>query len=128
PWPGPATAADASSTPNATRFTRPLIPRPGGVPLPGGRIRGPARGTAGARAGAAPRSKNGDRGCSPRQHPIGGAERVRTAGLLRARQEIRTSELQSRENLVCRLLLEKKKIWIIATSYDAMAIYFSLHI
>src|SRR5690606_42040679 len=29
----------------------------------------------------------------------------------RARSEEHTSELQSRENLVCRLLLEKKNIW-----------------
>src|SRR5690606_39832674 len=37
----------------------------------------------------------------------------------RARSEEHTSELQSRENLVCRLLLEKKKIqrtlWLITT-------------
>src|SRR5690606_40360791 len=31
-------------------------------------------------------------------------------GVLRGRSEEHTSELQSRENLVCRLLLEKKKI------------------
>src|SRR5690606_40111686 len=31
------------------------------------------------------------------------------AGLVAARSEEHTSELQSRENLVCRLLLEKKK-------------------
>src|SRR5690606_39929844 len=36
--------------------------------------------------------------------------RLDVAGpLLRARSEEHTSELQSRENLVCRLLLEKKK-------------------
>src|SRR5690606_41514582 len=33
---------------------------------------------------------------------------VRGRGLLNARSEEHTSELQSRENLVCRLLLEKK--------------------
>src|SRR5690606_41746338 len=33
----------------------------------------------------------------------------RTTGDIRARSEEHTSELQSRENLVCRLLLEKKK-------------------
>src|SRR6266700_2864063 len=33
----------------------------------------------------------------------------RRAGTRRARSEEHTSELQSRENLVCRLLLEKKK-------------------
>src|SRR5207302_8807549 len=36
-----------------------------------------------------------------------GARRPR--GLFRVRSEEHTSELQSRENLVCRLLLEKKK-------------------
>src|SRR5690606_39669230 len=44
---------------------------------------------------------------------VGGAERLRdvgheVAGALRSEEH--TSELQSRENLVCRLLLEKKKI------------------
>src|SRR5690606_41364501 len=38
--------------------------------------------------------------------------RVRTAGSVSGRSEEHTSELQSRENLVCRLLLEKKKICI----------------
>src|SRR5436309_12033490 len=33
--------------------------------------------------------------------------------VLRCRSEEHTSELQSRENLVCRLLLEKKKITIV---------------
>src|SRR5690606_41652660 len=37
------------------------------------------------------------------------AERGSTAEARRARSEEHTSELQSRENLVCRLLLEKKK-------------------
>src|SRR5690606_41056630 len=32
----------------------------------------------------------------------------------RSRSEEHTSELQSRENLVCRLLLEKSKRWLIA--------------
>src|SRR5690606_40433856 len=36
--------------------------------------------------------------------------RRRGGRLLRRRSEEHTSELQSRENLVCRLLLEKKKI------------------
>src|SRR5436309_9866056 len=35
-----------------------------------------------------------------------------------ARSEEHTSELQSRENLVCRLLLEKKKKTMINTSHD----------
>src|SRR5436309_11661856 len=34
---------------------------------------------------------------------------VSSRGVLRRRSEEHTSELQSRENLVCRLLLEKKK-------------------
>src|SRR5436309_12273216 len=38
------------------------------------------------------------------QHPA-----VRTVPVPQARSEEHTSELQSRENLVCRLLLEKKK-------------------
>src|SRR5690606_23265854 len=48
--------------------------------------------------------------------PVPGNYRSRTASLLRhgprprGRSEEHTSELQSRENLVCRLLLEKKKI------------------
>src|SRR5690606_41338433 len=58
----------------------------------------------------------------PHRHP-GDVERLRAAGPARlrgrtvgtgraadaARSEEHTSELQSRENLVCRLLLEKKK-------------------
>src|SRR5690606_42072593 len=34
---------------------------------------------------------------------------TRITGLMRERSEEHTSELQSRENIVCRLLLEKKK-------------------
>src|SRR5438270_10620269 len=37
----------------------------------------------------------------------------------RSRSEEHTSELQSQSNLVCRLLLEKKKIAILATSIHA---------
>src|SRR2546430_4255770 len=52
-----------------------------------------------------PRARRGrpgaaHRDCDPR---LGGA------GLLRPRSEEHTSELQSQSNLVCRLLLEKKK-------------------
>src|SRR5207302_4322765 len=39
----------------------------------------------------------------------GSAKTVGCPGQLRSRSEEHTSELQSRENLVCRLLLEKKK-------------------
>src|SRR5690606_41012480 len=38
--------------------------------------------------------------------------------LMSARSEEHTSELQSRENLVCRLLLEKKKIITISDQID----------
>src|SRR5690349_23733180 len=42
----------------------------------------------------------------------GRAARVDDAGEIRARSEEHTSELQSRRDLVCRLLLEKKKnVW-----------------
>src|SRR3712207_8505882 len=52
-----------------------------------------------------------------RRHPLGGARRQGSAGravrralaVLVARSEEHTSELQSRQYLVCRLLLEKKK-------------------
>src|SRR5215475_15783193 len=47
------------------------------------------------------------RSCEPRRCTPSCASRGRTGR--RARSEEHTSELQSRENLVCRLLLEKKK-------------------
>src|SRR5256886_15753664 len=43
------------------------------------------------------------------QHPGRGADGVGEARLGRGRSEEHTSELQSQSNLVCRLLLEKKK-------------------
>src|SRR5436309_5370812 len=47
------------------------------------------------------------RGGDRRDRGRGG--RLRASGPVGARSEEHTSELQSRENLVCRLLLEKKK-------------------
>src|SRR5690606_41400748 len=47
--------------------------------------------------------------CSAARPPPGAAPRPRAASCRRPRSEEHTSELQSRENLVCRLLLEKKK-------------------
>src|SRR5438105_14601405 len=44
-----------------------------------------------------------------RRHRRGGGRCLRLAGLLELRSEEHTSELQSRVDLVCRLLLEKKK-------------------
>src|SRR2546430_13547214 len=45
-----------------------------------------------------------------RRHLNGETVRARPAGPLERRSEEHTSELQSQSNLVCRLLLEKKKI------------------
>src|SRR5690606_40383887 len=51
---------------------------------------------------------------SSRHHPepyvIGGYITIDKLDFIKERSEEHTSELQSRENLVCRLLLEKKKI------------------
>src|SRR5690606_41652332 len=43
------------------------------------------------------------------KQPVGGNAQVRDGVEAALRSEEHTSELQSRENLVCRLLLEKKK-------------------
>src|SRR5690606_41319087 len=45
-----------------------------------------------------------------RDHAVGDLEARRRRGRSERRSEEHTSELQSRENLVCRLLLEKKNI------------------
>src|SRR3712207_8859939 len=52
-----------------------------------------------------------DRGTAGRKprHPPGRRVRERSGGRERERSEEHTSELQSRQYLVCRLLLEKKK-------------------
>src|SRR5690606_41798223 len=63
--------------------------------------RGVRAGHGGGIGGRAPLSGDGRAGRHPRR-----TCRVSAAG---ARSEEHTSELQSRENLVCRLLLEKKK-------------------
>src|SRR5690606_40861819 len=72
-------------------------------PLPGGRSAHPA---------SAPAPRHAVRNLGPpatpaRPRPQGRRARV-PAPVLRPRSEEHTSELQSRENLVCRLLLEKK--------------------
>src|SRR6266567_8975625 len=53
-----------------------------------------------------------------RRHPVGLAARPRRGPAPAGRSEEHTSELQSQSNLVCRLLLEKKKntIYIIITN------------
>src|SRR2546427_5829967 len=50
-------------------------------------------------------------GCSQRDHPASGRTRDESlpGTALEPRSEEHTSELQSQSNLVCRLLLEKKK-------------------
>src|SRR5690606_41624755 len=48
-------------------------------------------------------------GAEPRDGSLGGFEAALDAVLDPYRSEEHTSELQSRENIVCRLLLEKKK-------------------
>src|SRR5690606_41418139 len=45
-----------------------------------------------------------------RRWPIRPTDMLHSSGRLQARSEEHTSKLQSRENLVCRLLLEKKNI------------------
>src|SRR5690606_41401830 len=70
--------------------------RRGSTHLRGGAPRGGGNGPA---AGAGRGPDPGDRPAA--EHPPGAAPEVRS--------EEHTSELQSRENLVCRLLLEKKK-------------------
>src|SRR5690606_41853530 len=54
-------------------------------------------------------AEEGAEGPGPRRHYDCCGRRYPAAGLQGARSEEHTSELQSRENLVCRLLLEKKK-------------------
>src|SRR5690606_39332742 len=90
----------ATLFPYTTLFrSRGAARQPGGELFTGGPGRGRDRGVAQAR-GAEPLPAP-DRG---RSRPGPGGPGVRTGG----RSEEHTSELQSRENLVCRLLLEKK--------------------
>src|SRR5690606_39857971 len=78
--------------------------------------RGACRGRGGSGACPCP-SSPGCTGCSRRRRGSGRARRRSTAAgrcsspgpRCGRRSEEHTSELQSRENLVCRLLLEKKK-------------------
>src|SRR3712207_8890181 len=58
----------------------------------------------------------GDERRAPQRHPHaprGGQGGARRTGVGRQRSEEHTSELQSRQYLVCRLLLEKKKNYTI---------------
>src|SRR5690606_11044303 len=73
-----------------------------------------AGGNADQAAGAAAESRTDDRSADAAEHGADGLlVHLRTAipggAAGQARSEEHTSELQSRENLVCRLLLEKKK-------------------
>src|SRR5690606_42070362 len=75
-------------------------------PRPGVR-RGSARGGRGTRTSGAPHRLWPTRRSDPTLLRKGAGS---VSSLLRSRSEEHTSELQSRENLVCRLLLEKKNI------------------
>src|SRR2546430_5386529 len=77
------------------------------------------------------RSRAGCRARGRRRHrrahrqtggPLIGALRREQGTRARIRSEEHTSELQSQSNLVCRLLLEKKK----KASYQAPSVYFSI--
>src|SRR5207302_2415587 len=81
------------------------------LPQPGSSRRRGAFDVRGNRAGKPRRPGRRDRPLRRRPAPLSPANRRRRsgAGTVRRRSEEHTSELQSRENLVCRLLLEKKK-------------------
>src|SRR5690606_41895653 len=82
------------------------LPRTARVLL--GRVRAPG-GQGPAPAAAGHRVRAGRLSCVPAARLQGPYRHLRVAHGQRARSEEHTSELQSRENLVCRLLLEKKK-------------------
>src|SRR5690606_40254274 len=98
--PVPAPTPPSTLSPYTTLF-RSTKPRPWRLDGPGG-----ATPRSGRRVAAHPsrRAPGRPRCCCPPRAPRRTAVRPR-----RARSEEHTSELQSRENLVCRLLLEKKK-------------------
>src|SRR6266511_5332490 len=86
--------------------------------MPGGPRRSPWRRSSGTIRRSTPATSNGCRGCrsscSTRRAPapagpIRPTRAPRPSSVRPSRSEEHTSELQSRENLVCRLLLEKKK-------------------
>src|SRR5688572_31305310 len=119
-WPSPPPRRDRGTTSRCTcraavgerdDSTGPGADRPGG-PC-GHDVEGPVRAAATRRsargADAARRGALGDQAAPARLRPLLGAGAVaRLRGPLR-RSEEHTSELQSQSNLVCRLLLEKKK-------------------
>src|SRR5688572_32182407 len=79
-----------------------------------------------------PRSRNAAAAADPGRdlprRPAGGRRRVGAAGHHVLRSEEHTSELQSQSKLVCRLLLEKKKAFVLpepcvtTTSVHAMTL------
>src|SRR5690606_41250063 len=93
--------ASASLSPYATLFRS---DRRGVVAQPPPQVVG-----AQARAAGDERAVLDAQQVAPRQPVLAGQLDEQVRGALRARSEEHTSELQSRENLVCRLLLEKKK-------------------
>src|SRR5690606_41614807 len=75
----------------------------------GAAARPAAAGTAELRRGRGRRAREHPHGRAQGTDPYPRAGQPARAGAAEARSEEHTSELQSRENLVCRLLLEKKK-------------------
>src|SRR5258707_1969095 len=55
--------------------------------------------------------RSNDDVCGQRRDRAAGSLGAETAGQILGRSEEHTSELQSRQYLVCRLLLEKKNFW-----------------
>src|SRR5690606_40647478 len=100
-----------SSRRRHTRFSRDWssdvcssdLPAPATDGTPAGRVTGPAARNSGGPPPTAPESAHTRTGAHKRNRAGPGGSPARS------RSEEHTSELQSRENLVCRLLLEKKK-------------------
>src|SRR5690606_40005660 len=99
------TASRASHCPYTTLFRSGRRPRRGGAPADG---RGPQRVEALPERVHRRHLAGGHRGLGG--DPASGADGGH-------RSEEHTSELQSRENLVCRLLLEKKKAYLRGSPY-----------
>src|SRR5438105_15023418 len=109
------TGPDDASTSPALPQQAPGSPGPLARPGPGRALRravapfAPSRGAAARLRAARPDPRAGARGAAGRRQPLPAPARARGRGARPLRSEEHTSELQSRVDLVCRLLLEKKK-------------------
>src|SRR5690606_42093691 len=106
-----STVARPTSSPclcAAYRLPVPHPPRPTLFPYTT-HFRSPARWSRGSGTASSRDTSCERRAGSRCRRPCDAADRGGVAACPRARSEEHTSELQSRENLVCRLLLEKKK-------------------